>query len=274
MARFAYCDSTGTIWQVDTANPSKPAFPVHDGESHIWSIAFTSDKQFQLVWGPSQKEIRRTKGTQTDAEVYKHPMWLGAVRVRSVSGAERVYFSARKSETTGIYEIYQLKNNAPVLYLTIDPKQLTFPNPCDETSDLFFYSGDFAFDEGNTLYLSSGAVSSSKPTMKVGVYRNTGAGPDTVTGSVERIYLGEGPIEALCYQSPLTLYFLRNNEVRTLNLNTLTETLEGSIKVVDPKLHPRDLAFVKEGLVPTWWFGFIKALKELLGPRADAFESV
>jgi hypothetical protein len=268
MAYFAFVDGSSTIRQLDTTKPSMLPYPVHNGESNIWSLAFTADKEFELVWGPGDFEIRRTKGAKTDTPVYKHPIWLASVRIRTVGGVERVYFSARKDKTSGIYEIYYLAGTTPKLYATIDPQKLTFPNPCVPTAaDWFSYSGDFTFDDSNNMYLSSGNFSGPKIGLQVGIYRITGAGPDTVTGSVERIYLGDGPIESLCYLSPQILYFRRNYEIWKLNLSTMAAALEGQIKTSNPTIHIRDMAYVKDGLLPTWWWPVMSALKQLLSGK-------
>lgn len=274
MTYLAYCDTSKTLSQFDTAAPSALPYPIHNGQSNINSLALTADKEFALVWGPGGIEIRKTQGTATDTPVYTHKMWLAHVRVRNVAGAERIYFSARKSQSTGIFEIYFLKNNSPVLYATIDPKTLTFPNPCVAGEEIGFYSGDFCFGDDGTLYLSSGNVMGPNVGMKVGVYRVKNAGADTLAGSPERIYLGDGPIQGLCFVAPASLYFLRQTGVIRLDLASLKESPEGVIPISNPALFPRDLAYVKDGFLPTWWWKVIAVLIKLLTKTAEILRAL
>jgi len=252
MTKFAFCNSGLTLWQCDTAKPSVFPFPIHNGQSNTTSLALTADKQFEMVWGPSQSEIRKTKGTKTDTPVYTSPGWLRYVRVRNVGGKDRVYFSALKDKTSQTIAIYYLENGSPVLYTTIDPKDLPFPNPCDPSLTMYSYAGDFAFGDNDTLYLSSGNVMGPAVGMKVGVYAIDGAGPDSVTGTVKQIHLGDGPIQCLCYVSPQTLYFLRELLIVKLDLATMTESVEGEITMAYPTSLPRDLAYLKDGFPPAW----------------------
>jgi hypothetical protein len=268
MARFAFCNGTGTIWQFDSANPSVAPSEIHAGESNIHSIALTTGQEFQLGWGPGQREIRKTQGAQTDMPEYTHSTYVLTIRVRSVAGTNRVYFSD-KDPSSLMYRIYQLKNNKPVLYYTINPKLLTFPNPCDSTAPEWYgYSGDFAFGDGDNLYFSSGNLSGPKVGLEIGIYRVTGAGPDKVTGSLERIYLGDGPIEALCHQSPNTLYFLRRSDVRRFDLTTKTESPEGTIPPVEPAAaQPRDLSRTAPGTLHIGWTTFAEVMKSVYRAR-------
>jgi hypothetical protein len=273
MPKFAYADSTSKLSQYDTASPSALPFPIHNGESNIHSLAALSGKEFELVWGPSSIEIRKTQGSKTDLPVYTHKFFLSFVRARGVGGTERIYFSGRRSQAVYLYDIYYLKNGVPVLYTTIDPKTLTFPNPCDTSAEIAHYSGDFAFDGADTLYLSSGNVMGPNVGMKVGIYRIKGAGPDSVTGTVERIFLGDGPIQGLCYIAPY-LYFLRQTRIYKLDLATLTESLEGDVPVAKAILFPRDLADAGTGFVPTWLWKVLAALIKLLTKTAEILQKI
>jgi hypothetical protein len=80
MAYFAFVDGSSTIRQLDTTKPSMLPYPVHNGESNIWSLAFTADKEFELVWGPGDFEIRRTKGAAPLSKVDSNLMCLEPVR--------------------------------------------------------------------------------------------------------------------------------------------------------------------------------------------------
>jgi hypothetical protein len=269
MAYFAFSDSTQTIRQVDTTNPSLLAYPVHIGEMNIHSLAITVDKEFALAWGHGLNAVRRTKGFNTDTPLYTPPAngpWAWKARVRNVGGAERVYFSGFKSDEPFVTAIYYLAGATPQLYMTIDIKKLPYPHPCDPSgTEAYAWSGDFVFDSDNTLYLSSG----NQANAQVGIYRITGAGPDTITGNVERIYLGEGPIEALCYESPQTLYFLHEAEIWKLDLSTMMATLEGHIL---PSEHTTqwDITYMKDGFSPPWWWAVVSFIVNGFSRAASA----
>jgi hypothetical protein len=187
-----------------------------------------------------------------------------------VGGVERVYFSTKDSET-GPWQIYYLAGTTPKLYTTIDPQQLTFPNPSGGP-DFYHYSGDFAFGD-DTLYLSSGNVHIALfgyGQVPVGIYKVAGAGPDMATGTVERIYLDVGPIECLCYQDPQILYYFRQGgqQFWKLDLSTMTASLQGWIQLqqYQPYLYVGvfDVAYVPDGLQPYFVYWFIEATKNLL----------
>ena len=273
MPKFAYADWSPTLMQVDSASPSALPFPIHNGESNIQSLAALSGKEFALVWGPGEMEIRKTQGPKTDVPIYTHKYYLSNVRVRNVAGADRIYFSGQRSKTVYLYDIYYLKNGVPVLYTTIDPKTLTFPNPCVTGEEIASYSGDFAFDDADTLYLSSGNVMGPNVGMKVGIYRIKGAGPDSVSGTVERIFLGDGPIQGLCYIAP-DLYFLRMAEIWKLNLTSLTELLAIDVPLATPSPLPRDIADAGTGFAPTWLYVMIAAFFKLLTKMAENLKKI
>lgn len=271
MTKFAYCDGGDTIRQFDSAAPATLPYPIHYGETNIRSLALATAKKFDMVWGPGGLQIAQTKTVNTDAPLYTHPLWLRYVRVRNVAGADRIYFSALQDKTSGIYGIYYLSGTKAVLYTTVNPAALPFPNPCVPGEVMTAYNGDFAFGDGDALYLSSGNVMGPKIGLKVGIYRITGAGPDSVTGSVQRIYLGDGPIEALCFVSPNVLYFLRMSEVYKLDLGTMTETLEGTIDTGGQNIRPRDIADAKDGFKAAWWWVDIALLIKWLTKTTQAF---
>jgi hypothetical protein len=267
MPKFACCEWTGRVWQVDSTNPSLLPYPVHKAHSDVGSLAFRADKQFDLAWGTTPSEIRRTSGPFDETPVYDHHKVIWRVRVRNVAGTNRVYFSAPKLATNldGV-NIHMLKDGAVSLYTTIDPTKLTFPHPCGPTlPDAYWYGGDFTFGDGNMLYLSTGNWSG----FKIGIYRIAGAGPDAVSGVVERIFLTDGPIGALCFESPHTLHFLRGDQVWKLDLSTMTEMFEFSIKLPNG-LKPLDITLVGTGLLSIWWWAFISVLKGTIDNLAAA----
>lgn len=267
MAKFAVCDWSDVVWQIDADNPTLPPYPVHTGSGNVQSLAFTVDKEFELICGPSDAEIHKTQGPKADVPVYVEPLayqvYLSKVRVRMIGfGQERVYFSSydtsQGAQQIGeqIYQISFLENGSAVPYVTVYPSQLTIPNPCKPSQEIPAYmSGDFTFGDGNTLYLSTGNLGGTNGMIvKAGIYRVDGALPNTVTGNVQRIYLGVGPISGLCYRSPQTLYFLRGYDICSLDLNTLTESTLCTIPPDAGWPGPRDLAYVGDGLKQaTYW---------------------
>lgn len=263
MAKFAYCDWSDVIWQIDTDKPALLPFPVHTGSGNVDSLAFAADKEFELVCGPSNAEIHKTQGPKADVPVYVEPLayqvFLAKVRVRMISfGEERIYYSSYDTSQGAqyigeqIYKISYLKNGSAVQYVTIYPTQLTIPNPCIPSQEIPAYmSGDFAFGDGDTLYLSTGCLGGANGiVVKVAIYKIEKAYQDKVEGNVQRIYLGDGPITGLCYRSPQTLYFLRGDDICSLNLATMpmTETVMGTIPPHEGWPGPRDLAYVGDGL--------------------------
>ena len=287
MTKFAYSNVTNRIRQYDAAKPSQLPVPICDSVmNNVTSLAFTIDKGFVLCGGPystGHVEIRKVTGLtgpqKTEELVYLHPSQppernpVLKVRVRTVAGlaADRIYFSVGANLTPEWnpqrYEIYYLKPDSggytPVLYTTINPAYLTFLNPCSGLYDMYWYRGDFVFGDNDTLYLSTGPLGG----CKVGVYQIDGAGPDAVTGTVQRIYEGDGPIEALCYESPGTLYFLRrsagSSDVWKLDLSSKTETLVGQIPL--DVYRADDLAEVGDAVLQgLWWWAFPSGLSKSL----------
>jgi hypothetical protein len=294
MTKFAYCDITNRIRQFDTAQPFMLPIPIYDSTmNNVTGLALTSDQGFVLCGGPyttGHVEIDRVSGPQkTEQSVYVHPDPILNVRVRAVGGVDRIYFSVGANLTPEgdpqRYDIYYLEpdigGSVPVLYTSINPADLTFLNPCSGLYDMYFYRGDFAFGDNDTLYLSTGGLSG----CKVGVYKIDGAGPDSVTGQVQRIHEGDGPIECLCYESPQTLYFLRRSaasgggpatsDIWKLDLSANKETLVAQIPLL---MGPYgvgwalDLAEVGDALLQLapWWWGFPSALSKALFAAAHA----
>jgi len=272
MTVFAFCHRYGdtSIYQFDSASPSSLPFAVRQGLGNVTSIAFTAAKEFLFV--DQTSKIFKT-GPDGLSLVYAHDAPIVRVRVRNVTGTERIYFSVLRQGAT-FCDIYFLQAYPggphaliPTLYMTVEATQLTFPDGChpDDPSlpEWWGYTGDFDFDGDDTLYLSTGGIQAPK----VGVYKIDQAGPDSVSGTISRIYLGEGPITSLCYRVPQTLYFLRVNDVCKLDLATLSETLEGTITLVPPNAWLCDIAEIGEGFpVPIFWPGksFVyKALQKL-----------
>ncbi|WP_156964716.1 hypothetical protein [Methylocapsa aurea] len=271
MTKFAFCDQSESIRQFDAANPSQLPFVVHQSAQNVWALALTADNEFMLLKG--YPEIRKTLGLKIETPVYEHPTWIDKVRVRTVNGADRIYFSSvrddNQTDKPRPVDIFYLKATAggahfPVLYTTIDPAQLTFPHPCNPAWTFYSYSGDFAFGDNDALYLSSGRFIGGK----VGIYKISGAGPDAVTGAVARIHLGQGPITNLCFQSPQTLYFSRGNDIWKLDLSTMSESFEGAVPLNNANAWVTDIARVTDAAPPPWWWPYISILHKWLAAAA------
>lgn len=134
-----------------------------------------------------------------------------AVR-RLDSGDLRIYYSADARGAAGEPKIYYLDNAGnPVLYYSVD--LATLP-ACNGSG---YWSGHFTFDDSNNLYLSSGNH------LPASIFRISGAGPDTVTGDVEQIYLRGCDILGLDFIGPKWIYFVSNGIVCQLDLETNDE---------------------------------------------------
>ena len=273
MTKFAFCDQSEWVRQFDTATPSELPFAVHRATTNVHNIAFTADNEFALVWGPGAIEIRKTTGPKTENHVYKHALTISTVRLRTVGGTQRIYFSALKAASQPgpqYYNIYYLTlgplGYVPTLYTTIDPTQLKIPNPCNPSvENWYWYSGDFVFGDNDTLYLASGNLGSTP----VGIYRVDGAGPDTVTGTPVRIHLSEGPIWNLCYKAPSSLFFTRGNFIWKFDLSSMGESFEGAVPV-KPGSYVIDIAEVGNGLPKQPWWTFYSVIAASLAWVAAA----
>lgn len=262
MAKFAYCDWSAIVWQIDENAPASPV-TVHTGSGNVDSLTWTADNQLQMIAGPSNVEIRKTQGAKGYATTYIDPqayqVFLSRVRTRLIGfGQERLYFTsydtAQGAQHIGeqIFQLRYLQNGVAVPYATIYPSQLTIPNPCHPAEEIPAYlSGDFVFGDNDKLYLSTGQFGGGDGIpVQCGIYEVDGAGPDQVTGTVKRIYLAEGPISGLCYRSPNTLYFLRIDSIFRLDLSAspLTETLVCTIPPSPLMQGVTDIAYVGDGL--------------------------
>ncbi|MFN9644778.1 MAG: hypothetical protein ACK6BG_06595 [Cyanobacteriota bacterium] len=269
MQKFAFCDGTSDVWQFDTDQPGLLPYPAHSGGGNIRSLAYTANQQLVFVSGPSFNSIRKTTGPMSQTVLYTETMptvYLSRARVRMIGpNEERIYFSSyntsQGAEYVGeqIYQIRYLKKQIATNYMTIYPSQLTIPDPCDNGKQMAAYmSGDFAFGDDDTLYLSTGNIAGGgNVKLKCGIYRIKGAGPDGVTGTIERIYLGEGPITGLSFRSPKTLYFLRNNDIFKLDLAIKKVSLLATIPTQPGHWSAEDLTWVNNGFSQVFWWNLI-----------------
>jgi hypothetical protein len=218
MAILSVSNKSLNVWRITTGS-TWPPIPQFTTQVACNSLAAVPDG-FVFVRGTGlNRQIFRRVGTQ---EMLVHQISdgiLSTVRVRNVGGENRIYYSVNFGN--GKYSIYYLKDQSAVEYYTVKVQELTWPNPCPEPEEWYFYSGDFEFGSGDILYLSSGNMN-----QVVGIYRVSGAGADAVTGSVSRIHLMQGPIESLCFVGSDTLFFSRGAEILSINLGTKVYQVE------------------------------------------------
>lgn len=253
MTALSICNSSMNVWEIDTGTISLPVLQVTT-EGQCNSIAPLPDG-FVYVRGTgiNQQIVQRVGGQETLVHEISEGN-IHYVRVRDINGEKRIYFMVML--TGPIYAIYFIKDGSAILYYTVNIQDLKIPHPCSPDLDLFFYAGDFTFGSDDTLYLSSGNLLEPQ----VGVFQVTGAGPDSVTGSVSRIYLGQGPIESLCYVAPNTLYYSQMDEIMSLDLVALTTKSEYDasqmhLKDISEEI-PVALPYYRKVLVAPilWWW--------------------
>jgi len=271
MTKFAYCDISNRIRQYDMATPGLLPVPIYQSiMNNVARLAVTSDNGFVLCGGATStghneihKVTRLPNQQMSEDLIYVHTDPISAVRVRAGAdnGEDRIYFSAGTDYKDGTplrYDIYYLKSDAgsyvPVHYTTIFQADLPCLDPCNGLYDSYLYTGDFVFGDNDTLYVSNGRFVGAQ----LGIFKIEGAGPDSVNGGPpQRIHEGPGPIEALCYESPQTLYFLRrspkSSDIWKVDINANTETLVGNIPVSDEWAF--DLAEIGNDMTQSagWW---------------------
>lgn len=268
MTILSICNASLNVWAIDTGTTWPPVLQVStDGQCN--SIAALPDG-FVYVRGTGiNRQIFRKTGA---VESLVHEISDGSiryVRVRDVSGEKRIYFMVVSDGPS--YSIYYIKDQSAVLYYTVNIQDLGIPHPCSADLTLHFYAGDFTFGSNDTLYLSSGNLLANE----VGIFQVSGAGPDSVTGSVSRIYLGQGPIEYLCYLDPNTLYFARLGEIVSMDLSTKVVKYEYDssqiyLKDISEEI-PTALPYYRKVLITPilwWWEKGLAILRNLAWGRA------
>jgi hypothetical protein len=243
MARIAYSYGFAHIQAIDLRTNTQASLQYLTHNAAQFDIS--DDGVIYYVMRNGHKQIHTAKigwVNKTDTLCYEHPTYIRDVAVRSVNGRQRVYFSMG-SGSSGVGVIYYLsEQNTPIEYYVINPKDIMVYNSCTCQEDHAYYRGDFTFGDNNTLYISNGNVS------PCGIYRISGAGPDSVTGGVERIYLSNDAIQGLtCDQEYLYFYNTAKQIVR-LDLKTLqSETVYtlnvGGIKIIDLSLVPDQVSW-------------------------------
>lgn len=253
MTALSICNSSLKVWEIITGSASLPALQVST-EGACNSLAPLADG-FVYVRGTglNRQIVQRVGGQETLVHEISEGI-IRYVRVRDINGEKRIYFMVMLDGP--IYAIYFIKDGSATLYYTVNIQDLKVPHPCSPDLDLFFYDGDFTFGSDDTLYLSSGNLLAAQ----VGIFQVPGAGPDSVTGSVSRIYLGQGPIQCLCHVGPDTLYYSQSGEIVSLDLAALTTNSEYDasqmyLRDISEKI-PVTLPFYRKVLIAPilWWW--------------------
>ena len=153
------------------------------------------------------------------------PLW-NDFEVRTLaSGEDRIYFSMSYSYDAG--EIFYIDEDGEVqLYYSINPDELLVPS-CDRL--VGYWRGNFAFDDDNNLYLSSG---NHVPSY---IYRIAGAGQNfiDVDSLPEIIHEHSCTIGGIKFSEPDVFYFNRpwagrpgtQDRIFSLSLGTSAEEI-------------------------------------------------
>lgn len=163
---------------------------VHLGSSYHSKFVIGSNGTIYALTNNGKDIIRFAPPVPDGASaetIYQHSTFIRHLQLRSVQGKERLYFSAQAPSTPddpNRARIFWLDDTgAPHQYWEVGKTDLLVPNPCSPGTDFaLFYAGDFTFGDNDTLYLSNG---NSSP---CGIFRVSGAGPASVSGTPERIF--------------------------------------------------------------------------------------
>jgi hypothetical protein len=140
-----------------------------------------------------------------------------AIKKTDAAGGYEVYYSI----ATGAWadgRIYRIDGpETASLYYTVSLADVPVPS-CNGTAGT--WGGDFAFDDADNLYLSSGNH------VPASIFRVSGAGVGGVTGSPVEVYGHDCCVMGLCYESPNVLYFADwGSSIYRLDLETLEAEL-------------------------------------------------
>ena len=153
--------------------------------------------------------------------IYTHHTWIRKVRIRYKAPRHRLFFSAHHSDTS-VQIFYLDERDNCVLYHTIEGEKLLFPDPCHSGQEIHWstWGGDFAFDDSGNMYISTGQFNPS------GIYKISGAGPEEVTGNIQRLAHFSDVTTSLVYAgSNQLLYVQGEQKIFKFDLNTLESTL-------------------------------------------------
>ena len=192
------------------------------------TVACLGEGTFAYVCGNGFKDIYREDPPYEpffygpDSSIYTHENWIRDIKIRYKPIRYRFFFSAYHTETS-VRIFYLDEMDEPVPYCTIDGNQLLFPDSCDPGNETHWstWGGDFTFDDVGNMYIATGHYTPS------GIYKISGAGPEEVTGEIERIFLNND-------NSTHSIEFIGNNKllyvqgeqkIYSLNLQTMESTL-------------------------------------------------
>jgi hypothetical protein len=251
MARIAYSYGWPTIHSVDLNTQVRTSLQKLSSNASEFDI--DEDGTIYYLMSNGYRQIRKVMigaSSGVDALHYEHPTYIRDIAIRRVNGNPRLYFSA--TGANGLAVIYYLsEQNTPIEYFSVNPSDIMLFNPCTGQNDIAFYRGDFAFGGDDTLYISNGNIA------PCGIYRITGAGPDAVHGTVERISLHSDAVQGLtCDPQHHYLYFRKAaQQIARLGLATLWEEPVYTVNLAGVEIV--DIAFVPAQILgppPSWSF--------------------
>ena len=250
MTRLAYSYKFANIQAIDLTTKTQASLQKLSFNASEFDI--DEDGTIYYLMSNGFKQIRKTLiGTTTneiDALHYEHPTYIRDLAVRRINGNPRIYFSVTGANGLGV--IYYLsEQNTPIEYYVVNPNDIMLFNPCTGQDDIAYYVGDFAFGDDDTLYISNGNIA------PCGIYRISGAGPDSVNGSVERISLSNDAIRGLACDQQFLYFRKTEKQIARLGLVTLWEEPVYTINLAG--IEVADIALVPDqvlGPPPTWNF--------------------
>ncbi len=191
------------------------------------SIDYVSHDVIFYCWSNGLKDIYKTHSNNPKADedlpIYQHPTYIRDIKIRDDAVKYKFFFSAYHSETEGRIFFLDEQDNA-VPYYTLAGSDLKVPDICNPGCYTYWSTwrgGHFAFDDKNNLYFTTGN------TVPSGLFKISGAGPETVTGNVQRIYESVNfPISAIEFLKPNFLLYSSGTKLFKLDLDTLESTLQ------------------------------------------------
>ena len=208
-----------SIYKVPSSGQGVPQ-EICKTEVPIYSIAYADDGGFYITDRIASKIIWKNNMQGKEFEVYQNPKWIRCVRKRRVNGQERIYFLAHRDTTTA--EIFYLTpNNLPVSYYLIHSNLFTIPDQCSPGSETHWEQppDQLAFDSSNNLYLM---LSNTTPSA---IWKISGAGPDSVTGNIARIYSSPNePLYGLCCDEEKLYFHGDGSIIYSFDPNTLIKS--------------------------------------------------
>ncbi|MCJ7444384.1 MAG: hypothetical protein MUO26_07640 [Methanotrichaceae archaeon] len=169
------------------------SFFIHPTRQKLYYVNANDNKIYMSTLSPAS-------GWTPEEAVYTNPTYIKDIAfAKDPDGNQRIFFSEATGSTSN-GKIYWLDSTVtPVLYYEV---------PLEAVDG--FWSGDFAFDDGGTLYLSSGNINPAS------IYRVEG-------GSINRIYSDTEPIKGLTYKDGSLYYAEWGNKIFQVDLATMAK---------------------------------------------------